>query len=32
MENNLLYNPHAGEILKYEFLEEFRYQRKYFSC
>ncbi|ALB39946.1 MULTISPECIES: HigA family addiction module antitoxin [unclassified Anabaena] len=22
MENNLLYNPHAGEILKYQFLEE----------
>ncbi|HLP89749.1 MAG TPA: HigA family addiction module antitoxin [Nostocaceae cyanobacterium] len=22
MENNLLHNPHAGEILKYEFLEE----------
>jgi plasmid maintenance system antidote protein VapI len=22
MENKLLHNPHAGEILKYEFLEE----------
>ncbi len=22
MENNLLHNPHAGEILKYEFLDE----------
>ncbi|MEA5576099.1 addiction module antidote protein, HigA family [Anabaena sp. UHCC 0451] len=22
MENNLLYNLHAGEILKYQFLEE----------
>jgi plasmid maintenance system antidote protein VapI len=22
MENNLLHKPHAGEILKYEFLEE----------